>query len=299
MAIDKVRADRQSWARDVLGIHATDAPAGVAKQHFLKMLAETDFVPTVAAQQAFEFLITGREPESDTDIWKTVREQSIQEEIEMFAVHFFNLPVAQRRERWERLSTQCSEFPRCRARLEALKVGLDCSAGSVPSEDARLHQLGCIIAELFVLPAGERGRKRHGFIEATAAEPREWARCARRFRRGFPNVAVLDPGLLAALGAGVRLQRLHEKRKQARSMTPKGLPVDLLKIRHPALAVAIVLLLSIVVGGVLVFSVPREAPKPFVPSNQAQEKWMEELRQTLHKRQPDHREHREPRQAER
>jgi hypothetical protein len=186
------------WAAEQLEVSA-NASAEEVRAAWLRRLPADDFVPSSEARYALHTLL---HPQAE-DGWRTKAQEAADEqdeerlrgEVEAFAVQFWEVPLGERRQRWQSLAERCAFAPALRARLRQLEAGLDVNARDL-SEDARVVELAEHVSELFVLRPGPRARARQAFLRRTRANREEWRTAARRLCCVSPKLAALGKDLL-------------------------------------------------------------------------------------------------------
>jgi hypothetical protein len=233
--------DRRSWACAILGIEAAEVTPAACKQQLQKTLAESHFVPSLAIQQAYDCLVGHPLPDPGNDVYRTVRQASLQQEVGQLAATFFDLPVRERASRWESLWRASDGFPRCRARLEALQKGLSCNLGKLRKRDPEVAKLGNMVADLFVLPGMARAASRYNLTAQLMKEISIWEPAAKRLRRKHRRLAGLEPIFVENLADVSRVHRLRSENRlrPKQTMTQKRAP------SQPGIAFWLVLLFSI------------------------------------------------------
>ncbi len=205
---------RRRWAAEVLGVRESASPAEV-RRAYLGKLRECEFVPPRSWQQALRVLVGDPAPaESDVE-WLIEEEDRLRAEVVSFAEEFFTLPVAQRRERWDALLSQCRDVPPLAARLQALNAGLVVESRALPADQPFAGRLAEHMLESFPLPAPARAAARQRFLrrieESAADSHKPWEQAARYLRAEWPALAALDDGLVRH----VAQLRGHLKRREA------------------------------------------------------------------------------------
>ncbi|HEY7424971.1 MAG TPA: hypothetical protein VH682_12140 [Gemmataceae bacterium] len=229
--IDPDRLERRlRWAAEQLGLSPSASPAEV-RAAWLKRLPEEDFVPSCELSWALAAMLR-RQPESG---WETradeaafaAEEEQLRGEVEAFAEQFWDVPVGERRRRWEELTDRCPFAPTLRARLRLLESGLAVDPRA-PSEDAQVIELANHVRELFILRPGPRARARQDIFRRMEGDREKWKTAARRLRYACPPLASLGADLLnkieTAMPTPKRLPKRPPSPQRAEANTGQGVP---------------------------------------------------------------------------
>ena len=185
-------------------------------------LAESNFLPDPATHEAI-LILAGRQLGSAPALELAIPSSEVQlrHAVEEFAGHFFEIPVADRRDRWEALHRAAAASPTVQARLARLAPGLTFDPGPGPT-DPRVRRLAGEILSLFPTPASVRPAWLREFAYRLDGDP-DFKRSARRralrtLTRQYPTIAALGPDYIQRVGLMPRLawldsqyQRLHRK----------------------------------------------------------------------------------------
>jgi hypothetical protein len=210
---------RRRWAAAVLGV-SEDASRTEARRAYLRKLPDSDFLPPRCCQEALRVL-AGRPAAAESDEeWLVEEESRLGAEVASFAAEFFNLPVPQRRQRWEALLSGCRDVPPLVARLQALKAGLEVENRVLPADPPLLGRLAGHLLEAFPLPPLARAASRQEFLrwlEGMPAESHKQSEMAACYLRAeWPALAALDDELVrhvAELSSRLdRREKLHSKK---------------------------------------------------------------------------------------
>lgn len=228
--IDPERLERRlRWAAEQLGLspHASSEEARAA---WLRRLPEDDFVPSSESRWALAALLRrpqdgGWEARADEAAF-VAEEERLRDEVETFATQFWDIPVGERRRRWEELRDRCAFAPALRARLRLLEPGLAVEA-RIASEDERVIHLANHVREIFVLRPGLRARARQEILHGMRKNRQKWKAAAQNLRHACPEFASLGDDLLD------RLRAAKAKTKKTSKGASKPRPVDSLDPPQP------------------------------------------------------------------
>ncbi|MFO0796698.1 MAG: hypothetical protein U0804_04420 [Gemmataceae bacterium] len=118
-------------------------------------------------------------------------------DVTVFAAAYWALPPAERRARWERLSTRAAGP--AAAWLAELGDALDVSQLTQPEADAAA--VAAVARELATLPPGARAARRTAWLAGCVASFPRWRDAGRAACLADPMLAALDARLFAALAA--------------------------------------------------------------------------------------------------
>jgi hypothetical protein len=204
--------DLKRWAADQLGLEP-EAPPAEAGAALLRRLPAVGFVPPPAWQEALHLLRDGTPPGGLALLGV---EDRLRREVDDFAVEFFTLPVAERRQCWQGLAARCAFSPPLTARLRALEPGLRADAGKPIDGNPRLVRLAGQVRELFVLGPAARAVQRQALLRDLDGDLAEWVAVAGELRTRHGAVADLEPELIAQiLGAWQTRQEQAERALRA------------------------------------------------------------------------------------
>jgi hypothetical protein len=212
-------ADLATWAARELGV-ALEAPVPLARDVFLRTLADVGFVPSEKAQEALAILTHPRGLEvAPPDHVLADLEQRLGSEVEAFATAYFAIPPDERRRRWHELRSRCGFSTPLAARLQSLEAGLDLLAAEFTDRDFHCTWLARYVCDLYVLKPPDRAVQRQDLTQTLSNEGLLWQKAACRLRRRYPSFAALEPVLVARLAAwGTRQKsRAWMQRRQARA----------------------------------------------------------------------------------
>jgi hypothetical protein len=193
---------QRRWAAEQLGVDA-QASALEARSVFLRRLVESDFVPPAMWPQALAMLDGRPAPVGEARARREEAER-LRGEVEEFAERFWLLPVDERWRRWQELFDACTMVVALRARLTALKRGLDIG----PAEAGRPQIADVVrnLQQLFVLRPAERAARRRELLVAAQNDRAAW-QVAAVVRHQYPEIAALEPQFLAELAKGAERQQ--------------------------------------------------------------------------------------------
>ena len=195
--VDSAQRTLRQWAARQLGLPA-DVTRKAVQADFLRRLPAEEFVPPACWQQALGVL-TDRPVDAglgEQAAWDD--EESLREQVEAFAVQFFQLDPEHRTARWRDLSSRCAALPPLRLRLHLLGQALDLDVRGGNSK-TRTGKLAGFVAELFVLRPASRARRRAEILQECQRRRSDWKVAAVQLRGASPRIANLDPVLVREL----------------------------------------------------------------------------------------------------
>jgi hypothetical protein len=260
---------RRRWAAAVLGV-SEDASRTEARRAYLRKLPDSDFLPPRCCQEALRVL-AGRPAAAESDEeWLVEEESRLGAEVASFAAEFFNLPVPQRRQRWEALLSGCRDVPPLVARLQALKAGLEVENRVLPADPPLLGRLAGHLLEAFPLPPLARAASRQEFLRWLEGSPAEshklWEKAVRYLRAEWSALAALDDELVRHV-AELRSRRNRRRKLHCRSQQQLLETATPGSNRTPWKAITIVALIVVIVPALLsALQVLDNSPSPPAPS---------------------------------
>ena len=175
-------------------------------------LAATHFLPDPVTHEAISIL-AGRQVGSAPALELAIppAESRLRGAVEEFASHFFDIPVADRRDHWEAFRRAAAASPTVQERLARLAPGLTLDPGPEPT-DPRVRRLAGEILTLFPTPAAIRPAWLREFAYRLDGDP-DFKRSARRralktLTRHYPTIARLGPEYRARVRPVSGLARL-------------------------------------------------------------------------------------------
>jgi len=168
----------------------------------LARVEQANFVPEPTVLAAYRVLLAaanGRSEQTAPGEFRRIDEQELLAETEGLASQFLLLPAEERRRRWQELYQRSGQWLRVRGRLEALRPGLDADLSAVDPHDEIAAGLTEALRELFPLSPAERAVRRNALAMRLRSLDGFKQRAVKRFRRRYPQLAVLDTALLDRL----------------------------------------------------------------------------------------------------
>ena len=218
----------QQRAAEILGVDAS-ASSREARRAYFRKIRECDFLPPRALQHALG-IIEGRPGPADLiEQWLREDESRLHDDLEAFAEKFFALPAAQRRARWEELTSVCKLVsPHLTARLQGLKAGLEVDPRHFANDPSPHGRLADHMLQAFPLRPLARAASRQAFLrhieECSDSNHKSWERAARYLLEEWPALAALDRELVqdvAQLRRRLRLRRkMHRLNHSRRATAP-------------------------------------------------------------------------------
>ena len=142
-------------------------------------------------------LLSGREPR--VAAVNAVREQKLRTGIAEFSRAFFELPLQERQNEYQRLNSNCVQFPHLAQRLEHLQRGLKIDATLTSNLDEESMSLAETLTKPFLLSATDYP----SYCLELLLEPKRDAgpsrQCIERFQQECPRIADLIPTLFTQL----------------------------------------------------------------------------------------------------
>jgi len=192
----------RAWAADQLGLPAQASPAE-ARSAFLKRLDRADFVPPPQWSAALALLGVGRHddgaPISCRETADEFLSTSLRAEVDAFSREFWSLPPAERVRQWQELRVRCEGELALTKHLRHLERGLSMEVGKAPTDELSTR-LAERVRALFVLRPNERAAQCRAWLEAQSAPLGQRKEAARRLRIDSPELAQLQPELVAQFG---------------------------------------------------------------------------------------------------
>jgi hypothetical protein len=210
------------WAAAQLRL-VPDAGPEAMRAAFLRLLEQTDFAPPARCRRAWRVLAGGGAPAAPDPDALVEEDRCLGAEAEAFAGEFWSLAPGERRRRWAELSARCADAPGPRARLRQLEAGLSVRAAEPGAGDGRVGELAAAVQDIFVLGPGGRAAARQALRRRAREDPRDWEAAARALRKQHPELAELQPGLVADL-EGWRQQQRHLEQMRQRLKTAANAP---------------------------------------------------------------------------
>jgi hypothetical protein len=192
----------RAWAADQLGLPPHASPAE-ARSAFLKRLDRADFVPPTQWSAALAFLGVGPHDDGAPVLGREAADESLstslRAEVDSFSRTFWSLPTSERARQWQELIARCEGELALTKHLRHLERGLGIDVGEVPNDElsARLAER---LRALFVLRPNERAAQRRAWLEGESAPLGQRKEAARRLRNDAPELAQLQPDLVAQFG---------------------------------------------------------------------------------------------------
>lgn len=204
---------RRDLAAELLGL-PLDADAHAARVAFARQLTEANGHPSALLDEAFRALTETAAacPELDR-LWH----EQLRQRVRAFASDYWNMPPAERRQRWEELRPASLVAPEVAKYLAHLRAGLDWDPANAPKEP--LAELMCRnVCEVYVLPPGARAIRLDEVLVFCGGEPQPWSTAVRQLRRDYPELAKLAPEVLDAQRVGRQRTKAlrHAKRRLAK-----------------------------------------------------------------------------------
>jgi hypothetical protein len=215
-----VRAAVRRWAAGLLGVQES-ATSVEARRAYFRKVRECDFQPPRSLHHALRVLDGKPVPAKLAEEWLLEEEGQLRADVESFAVEFFTLPVAQRRQHWDALFSRCQSVSPLRARLQALKAGVEVEIQSLPLGQSFHGQLAKQLLQSFPLPSLAQATSRQAFLrkieEPSAAVHRKpWEKAAHYVLAEWPALAALDQELVQHI-AKLRRRLKRQSKMHARS----------------------------------------------------------------------------------
>jgi hypothetical protein len=216
-APDSVQTARERLAEEILGVDAGSSPAA-AQAAVLRHILDTDFVPSPRGREAIEVLC-GRNLAAESRIENDARGKvaaQLRGEVETFTASFFGLLPGRRLERWQALRAACAADPTLLSRLSALAPGLHVDRSTIEDRSESALVLVDSICEMFVMPPRARAIRRLELSDklgwGTKRSIAKWPPAANRVKKRHPEIAALEPELLARLSSRVISDRVTKSR---------------------------------------------------------------------------------------
>jgi hypothetical protein len=192
----------RAWAADQLGLPPQASP-DEARSAFLKRLDRADFVPPPQWSAALALLGVGSHHDGPAISGREAGDEflstSLRDEVDAFSRTFWSLPPAERARQWQELIARCEGELALTKHLRHLERGLSVEMGEIPNDElsARLAER---LRALFVLRLNERAAQRRAWLEGESAPLGQRQEAARRLRNDSPELAQLQPDLMAQFG---------------------------------------------------------------------------------------------------
>ena len=192
--------DWQAWAREQLDLEETSTPANV-RRAYMQRLSDEDFMPPAHLPYALAVLEgrAGPPGANEETVWADVGDRQRQR-VEEFAQQFFQIPVANRREQWLRLKTDCAKASALVERLNRLEPGLALDPHGLAVADPHVRELIQEASKIFVLRPFEAAQARAAFFRQETFQSvvgmMDWEAAARALKNSNARYEVLAPELI-------------------------------------------------------------------------------------------------------
>jgi hypothetical protein len=208
--------DVRTWAVEQIGAEP-DASVAECRAAVLRALPDDDFVPFDTLKPAAQ-LVTSKPGTAASaaarDGYLADVETSLRIRIDEFAAEYFNLDIAERRQRYRQLQDLAAPLPALRSRMRRLEWGLDIT--DHPSADLRGNSavLCNDLCELFTLAPLPAIARRQELQAQWSLEPDRWQCAAEALVEFAPAVAALQEPLIERLRLGSKLREREAKARR-------------------------------------------------------------------------------------
>lgn len=188
---------RIRWAKDTIRIPANASESDIVRTVLLR-LEESDFLPSEEHLSAM-LTLTNEEAihqfsKNGMDPFALHEEQELLSEVDYFADNFFELSPAERKRRWENISTRITEYAIPKTRILALEPGLHVNFDKCKLRDEYERKLVFFISKAFVvIDPSKRFLMQLDFLRSNNWNPKELRKAATRLKQKYPDIIALMP----------------------------------------------------------------------------------------------------------